>query len=63
MYEIVHQKPTTTGWTLKQTDYDLMTKDEAWEIVRELNEASIDSDQPDRWTIIPVDYNGRPLRI
>jgi len=33
------------------TDYDPMTKDEAWNIVRELTDDAIENSSQDRWTI------------
>lgn len=51
MYRIIHLTKNETGYETQATDYDPMTKDEAWSLVTELTNDAIDSESEDRWTI------------
>lgn len=53
MYKITHLRldSRTNNYWMEPTDYDLMDKERAEELVTELNGDAIESSLPDRWII------------
>jgi hypothetical protein len=62
MFQIMKLIPTSSSYLLTPTDYPFMSQEEGWNIVTELTNDAIESELPDRWTLIPVEYNGRPFK-
>ncbi len=62
MYEIVQLVAASHGYTVRQTEYALMQREAALELIAELTADAIDDNSDGRWTIIPVAYNGRPFK-
>ena len=58
MFVIIHLSLTENGnYQSLPTDYDPLTKNEAWEIVTELTNDAISESLPDRWTIVEIRTN------
>jgi len=53
MYEIVQLVAASHGYTVRQTEYALMQREAALELIAELTADAIDDNSDGRWTIIP----------
>lgn len=62
MFQILTLVATSSGYRVVSNDYPFMELVPAMDLVQELTADAIDSESDQRYTIVPISWNGRPYK-